>query len=110
MDSKMFKSRYNDRLDTAKSRNHGKDKIGEYIKEFSVWILIINVIGSVLLACGNPHVVGISPFLRDSDEFSFSILFVGVISSLVEFVILYGIGETVDRVISIDNEIKEIKK
>ncbi|MCR5736618.1 MAG: hypothetical protein K6G64_03110 [Eubacterium sp.] len=110
MDSNIFKSTYNERLDSAKTRNKGRDKIGELIKGFSVLILIINIIGTVLLAMGESNLSEIITALKAPDEFSFTILFLGVISSAVIFVILYGIGEIVDRVVSIEKKIKMIKK
>ncbi|MCR5704012.1 MAG: hypothetical protein K6G85_05265 [Eubacterium sp.] len=106
MDSNIFKSTYNERLDSAKTRNKGRDKIGELIKGFSVLILIIDIIGSVLLAMGDSNLSETIASLKAPDGFSFTILFLGLISSAVIFVILYGIGEIVDRVISIDKKLK----
>ena len=95
-----FNSVYNNRLDNPNLSTNST--LGEKIKIFALLILIIDIIGSFILASNTP--------LSYRDEFNTTVLFAGLISSSVLFVFLYGLGEIVHRVISIDTKLNHYKK
>jgi len=80
------------------------ENVGEKIKKLAVILCCLGILGSIIWGIS---ILGVSDRYNDTTVAGITTIVVGILGSIISSYFMYGFGELIVHIISIDNKIKE---